>query len=131
MGEVSRDQVNISWRVPLLKQSYAKVNEEPEELWDQYDCNILIDGWTDRMCHNMMNLCVHSKNGTSFIEYVEDSASPHTRKYIFKWVEDCTGKHQVLQFAIDNAANIAAKNMIALTRPHYFGVVVQPTSTRM
>jgi len=46
-----------------------------KKLWDEYECNILTDGWTDMKHRSAMNLCVHCKAGTSFLKSIVDSAN--------------------------------------------------------
>lgn len=113
--------------LPLRKQTYAKVNKEfkkQKESWYQYGCNMLIYGWTNQMCCSVMNLCMHSKSGTSFVNLVEDSVSAHMGEYIFGWLEDCIkqiGECRVLQVIIKNAVtNMATKNIMVTLRPTLF-----------
>ena len=57
------------FRVPFLSKAYKNDEEmdKAKELWDEYECSILTDGWTDRKHRSVMNLCVHCKVGTHFL----------------------------------------------------------------
>lgn len=110
--------------VPLLKQSYVKVNEDLEKkmkTWDNYGCSILTARQTDKMCRSVMNLYVQCKNHTNFIKSIGDSASAHIGEYIFKWVEKCIkeiGEHRVVQVDTDNAAyDITTNSRMTLSHP--------------
>lgn len=89
--------------------------------------------WTNQIRCNVMNLCIHYKNGTSFIKFVEYFASMHTGEYVFKWVENCIKEireHRVLQIVTENAVvNMAAKNIMVMVRPTLIWDSVQPTQS--
>ena len=63
-----------------------------------------------------MNLCVHCKEGTSFIKSIEDSDQPHTGSYIFKWIEDCINEideENVIQVVTENhSSNMMTKKHV-------------------
>jgi hypothetical protein len=55
-------------------------------------CSIMTDAWTDKKRRSIMNLCVHCKLGTAFLESKEASADAHTSEYIFNYVRECIEK---------------------------------------
>lgn len=114
-------------RVTILQKAYTKCQDElkkTEVAWDEYGCSILTDGWTDRLHRSIMNLCVHCKDGTSFIKSIDASQEAHTWPYIYEWVEKCIqkiGEDRVIQVVTDNASsNMMARDMMKLTRPKIF-----------
>ena len=121
-------------RVSLLRKAYETVNNDLSKqraAWKEYGCSILTDGWTDRLHRSVMNLCVHCKEGTSFIKSIEDSDQPHTGPYIFKWIEDCINEideENVIQVVTDNhSSNMMAKTCWQRRGREYFGAVVLHT----
>uniref|UniRef100_A0A8R7U5M4 DUF659 domain-containing protein n=1 Tax=Triticum urartu TaxID=4572 RepID=A0A8R7U5M4_TRIUA len=52
----------------------------------------MADAWTDKKRRSIMNLCVHCKLGTAFLESKEASANAHTSLYIFNYVVECIEK---------------------------------------
>ena len=55
-------------------------------------CSVMTDAWTDKKRRSIMNLCVHCKLGTVFLESKEASADAHTSLYIFNYVDECIEK---------------------------------------
>ena len=55
-------------------------------------CSIMNDGWTDKKRRSIMNLCLHCKLGTVFLESKEASAHACTSLYIFNYVDECIEK---------------------------------------
>ena len=55
-------------------------------------CSVMTDAWTDKKRRSIMNLCVHCKLGTTFLESKEASADAHTSLYIFNYVVECIEK---------------------------------------
>ncbi|KAM0896110.1 hypothetical protein ACQ4PT_023379 [Festuca glaucescens] len=87
-------------------------------------CSIMTDAWTDKKRRSIMNLCVHCKLGTSFLESKEASADAHTSEYIFNYVLesiDKIGINNVVQIVTDNASNnMGAKSMLKEKFPQIF-----------
>lgn len=63
-----------------------------EEARVDFGCSIMTDAWTDKKRRSIMNLCVHCKLGTAFLESKEASADAHTSLYIFNYVGECIAK---------------------------------------
>ncbi|KAM0863341.1 hypothetical protein ACQ4PT_044662 [Festuca glaucescens] len=87
-------------------------------------CSIMTDAWTDKKRRSIMNLCVHCKLGTSFLESKEASADAHTSEYIFNYVLesiDKIGINNGVQIVTDNASNnMGAKSMLKEKFPQIF-----------
>ncbi|XP_047320586.1 uncharacterized protein LOC124924617 [Impatiens glandulifera] len=106
--------------VQRIKTALIKHQEE----WSITSCSIMIDAWTDRKRISIMNLCVHCREGMSFLSSREDSDSAHTGDYIFEYVDKCIediGEDKVVQVVTDNALNnMAAKRLLKVKRPNVF-----------
>lgn len=114
-------------REPLLKKEVEKTKQSlkvQEEEWEKTGCSIMTDAWTDRKRRSIMNLCVNSRVGTSFLSSKEDSAESHTAEHIFEYVDKCieeVGPEKVVQVVTDNASNnMAAANLLMTKRPNMF-----------
>lgn len=87
-------------------------------------CSIMTDAWTDKKRRSIMNLCVHCKLGTAFLESKEASADAHTSEYIFNYVLECIekiGAANVVQVVTDNASNnMGARDMLKEKWPKIF-----------
>jgi hypothetical protein len=94
--------------------------------WKRTGCSIMTDAWTDQKRRSIMNLCVNSCIGTSFVESREVSAESHTGEFIFEFVDSFIEKlgaraEHVVQVVTDNASNnMAAKDLLYIKRPHIF-----------
>jgi hypothetical protein len=94
--------------------------------WKRTGCSIMTDAWTDQKRRSIMNLCVNSCIGTSFVESMEVSAESHTGEFIFEFVDRFieklgAGAEHVVQVVTDNASNnMAAKDLLYIKRPHIF-----------
>ena len=55
-------------------------------------CSVITKAWADKKRRSIMNLCVHCKLGTVFLESKEASADAHTSLYIFNYVDECIEK---------------------------------------
>ncbi|XP_025819127.1 uncharacterized protein LOC112895392 [Panicum hallii] len=92
--------------------------------WASTRCSIMTDAWTDQKRRSIMNMCVNSCVGTSFIESKEVSAEAHTGQMIFELVDgfiEKVGEERIVQVVTDNASNnMAAKDLLYVKRPHLF-----------
>jgi hypothetical protein len=91
------------WRQPsqylIREKMLLQEVEKTRELLKPHDverantgCSIMTDAWTDKKRRSIMNLCVHCKLGTVFLESKEASADAHTSLYIFNYVDECIEK---------------------------------------
>ncbi len=111
----------------LLKGEVEKTKttlKVQEDEWERSGCTIMTDAWSDRKRRSIMNLCVNSRGGTTFIESKETSLDAHTGEYIFKFVDECIeriGEDKVVQVVTDNASNnMAAAKLLLQKRPRIF-----------
>ncbi|XP_047326444.1 uncharacterized protein LOC124930127 [Impatiens glandulifera] len=106
--------------VQRIKTALIKHQEE----WSITGYSIMTDAWTDRKRRSIMNLCVHCREGMSFLSSREDSDSAHTGDYIFEYVDKCIediGEDKVVQVVTDNALNnMEAKRLLKVKRPNVF-----------
>ena len=82
-------------REKMLLQEVERTKDlmKPHELERvETGCSIMTDAWTDKKRRSIMNLCVHCKLGTAFLESKEASADAHTSLYIFNYVVGCIEK---------------------------------------
>lgn len=66
------------------------------------------DAWNDRNKRSIMDLCVNSLLGTTFLSSFEDSVEAHKANYIFKYVDKCfedIESNEVIQVLTVNASN--------------------------
>ena len=102
-------------------KSSLKIQEEECE---RSGCSIMTDAWSDRNRKSIMNLCVNSRGGTTFVDSKEASLDAHTGKYIFRYVDKCietVGEEKVVQVVTDNASNnMAVSKMLFMERPQIF-----------
>ncbi|XP_038695445.1 uncharacterized protein LOC119992724 [Tripterygium wilfordii] len=112
---------------PCLKAEVVRVKNSLKKHEDEYaisSCSIITDAWTDRKRMSIMNLCVHCREGISFISSREDSDASHTGTYIFDYVDKCiedVGQEKVVQVVTDNASNnMAAASLMEKKRPNLF-----------
>ncbi|KAM0848438.1 hypothetical protein ACQ4PT_054381 [Festuca glaucescens] len=123
------------WRQPsqylIREKMLLQEVEKTRELLKPHDverahtgCSIMTDAWTDKKRRSIMNLCVHCKLGTVFLESKEASADAHTSLYIFNYVDECIekiGADNVVQVVTDHASNnMGAKAMLKSKRPKIF-----------
>lgn len=114
-------------REKLLKEEVErtkdllKTHEEERALTG---CSIMTDAWTDQKRRSIMNVCVHCKLGTSFIQSKEASDYAHTSEYIFEYIDTCIeqlGPTNIVQVVTDNASNnMGAKTLLKEKRPNIF-----------
>lgn len=114
-------------REPLLKGEVERIKmllKTQEEEYEKNGCSIMTDAWSDRNRRSIMNLCVNTRSGTSFLSSKEASLDAHTGEYIFEYVNECiktVGENNVMQVVTDNASNnMAAANMLFIERPQIF-----------
>jgi hypothetical protein len=100
------------WRQPsqylirekMLLQEVEKTREslKPHDIERaNTGCSIMTDAWTDKKRRSIMNLWVHRKLGTVFLESKEALADAHTSLYIFNYVDECIEKiGNILQLLI-------------------------------
>lgn len=72
-SQVTKCQVSISLGF-LLKKAYKNTDNNPQmqkESWDMHRGNILTPTWTNIMYKNFLTLCIHYKNDSSFIKFIE------------------------------------------------------------
>ncbi|GJZ07223.1 putative transcription factor/ chromatin remodeling BED-type(Zn) family protein [Tanacetum coccineum] len=112
---------------PLLTKEVERTKgliKKQEEEWAQNVCSVMIDGWTDRKRRSIMNFCVNSREGTTFLSSVECSKESHTGQFIFDYVDKGikdVGPQNVIQVVTDNAANnMAASQLLVNKRPSIF-----------
>ena len=72
-----------------LTRDLLKPHEAEREITG---CSVMTDAWTDKKRRSIMNLCVHCKLGTAFLESKEASADAHTSEYIFNYIVGCMEK---------------------------------------
>jgi hypothetical protein len=93
-----------------------KMMKAHEEEWAKNGCSVMTDAWTDQKRRSIMNICVHSSIGSSFLESKEVSEESHTGHFIFEFVDHCIeriGAENVVQVCTDNASNnMAAKDLL-------------------
>ncbi|XP_020195159.1 uncharacterized protein [Aegilops tauschii subsp. strangulata] len=114
-------------REKMLLQEVERTKDlmKPHELERvETGCSIMTDAWTDKKRRRIMNLCVHCKLGTAFLESKEASTDAHTILYIFNYVVECIekiGAENVVQVVKDNASNnMGAKEMLKGKWPKIF-----------
>nr|KAJ0227626.1 hypothetical protein LSAT_V11C100033800 [Lactuca sativa] len=84
------------------------LSKRNEEEWKEIGCSIMNDAWSDRKRSSIMNLCVNSKIGTTFLSTKESSSEAHTSQHIYDYVEFCiqqVGPEHVVQVVTDNMTN--------------------------
>ena len=89
-GRGYRPPSQYQLREPLLKEEVERTKgllKKQEEEWAQNGCSVMTDGWTDRKRRSIMNFCVNSREGTTFISSVECSPQSHTGEFIFDYVD--------------------------------------------
>ncbi|KAK2642123.1 hypothetical protein Ddye_023886 [Dipteronia dyeriana] len=114
-------------REPLLKEKFETTKEalkKQEQSWKVDGCSIMTDAWTDRKMRSIMNLCVNSKEGTTFLSSKDSSVEAHTGENIFKYVLSAieeVGPENVVQVVTDNASNnMAVAKMLKAKMPSIF-----------
>ena len=126
-GPGYRPPTRYQLREPLLKEEVERTKrllKNQEEEWARNGCSVMTDGWTDQKRRSIMNFCVNSRVGTTFLSSVECSKDSHTGKYIFEYVDKCiedVGPQNVIQVVTDNASNnMAASQLLIEKRPNMF-----------
>ncbi|KAK2654654.1 hypothetical protein Ddye_014510 [Dipteronia dyeriana] len=114
-------------REPLLKEEFETTKEalkKQEQSWKVDGCSIMTDAWTDRKRRSIMNLCVNSKEGTTFLSSKYSSAEAHTGENIFKYVLSAieeVGPENVVQVVTDNVSNnMVETKMLKAKMPSIF-----------
>nr|GEV14620.1 hypothetical protein [Tanacetum cinerariifolium] len=77
-------------REPLLKEEVKRTKgllKKQEEEWAQNGCSVMTDGLTNRKRRSIMNFCVKSKEGATFLSLVECSTNCHSGTFIFDYVD--------------------------------------------
>jgi hypothetical protein len=99
---------------PLLKECVkvtSAMKKDHELAWKQYDCTLMLDGWTDMRGRHLINFLVNSPEGTYFLESVDASSQVHSATMLAdllqEKIEDIE-KDNVVQVVTDNGANYKA-----------------------
>lgn len=87
----------------------------------------MTDDWKDRKRRSVMNLCMNSRVGTTFLSSKEDSAESHMVEHIFTYVDICikeVGPEKVVQVVKDNATNNMMAADLTVFLPRVSGFVL-------
>ncbi|XP_010461197.1 PREDICTED: uncharacterized protein LOC104741953 [Camelina sativa] len=114
-------------RGTLLKEEEEVITEKLKSVEverEYYGCSVLIDAWSSGTKKNVVNFCVNSREGTSFVSSKEVSKESQTGAFIFEYVDKCiedVGAEKVVQVITDCAENnLAAARMLKEKRPGIF-----------
>ncbi|PWA79987.1 hypothetical protein CTI12_AA172370 [Artemisia annua] len=112
-GTLLREEVE---RTKMLLKEY-------EEDWKLNGCSIIIDAWSDGK-RSIMNMCVNSKLGTTFLSFKEFSNESHTSEHMFEYLDSCideVGPENVVQVVTGNAFdNMGVAKLLNEKRPTIF-----------
>ncbi|XP_066323694.1 uncharacterized protein [Miscanthus floridulus] len=84
-----------------------------------YGCTLMLDGWTGKRGHHLIDFLVNSPTGTYFLESVDASSEVHDAFMLADLLEakiEEIGKDKVVQVIIDNGANYKAAGRILMER---------------
>ncbi|XP_019099362.1 PREDICTED: uncharacterized protein LOC104777375 [Camelina sativa] len=94
-------------RDTLLKEEEEVISEKLKRLevgWEYNGCSVLIDAWISDTKKNVVNFCVNSRGGSSFVSSKEVSKESQTGAFIFEYVDKCIeefGGEKVVQVITD------------------------------
>ncbi|XP_058227208.1 uncharacterized protein LOC131335736 [Rhododendron vialii] len=97
-------------RCPLLNNSVHEIREyllELREVWANYGCSIMSDGWTSQNQTPIINFLVYCPKGTMFLKSIDTSGlvkDADTLFGIFREIVELVGPSNVVQFVTDNEA---------------------------
>ncbi|KAL4300407.1 uncharacterized protein LOC107607456 [Arachis ipaensis] len=94
-----------------LVEDVKKMIEDYRKIWKQTGCTIMVDGWTDRCRHTLINFLIYCPKGTIFLKLVDTSHVSKTADTLFKLLRDVVlfvGPENVIHVVTDNATNYVA-----------------------
>jgi hypothetical protein len=107
-------------REPLLHECVKDtclMRSQHELAWKYYGCTLMLDGWTDRRGHQLINFLVDSPAGTYFLESIDVSTEAHDATMLADLLEQKIvqiGKENVVQVVMDNGANYKAAGKLLI-----------------
>jgi hypothetical protein len=87
--------------------SIKKYIDQQREVWKEYGCTIMSDGWTGPTRLSIINVMVYSAGKTVFLKSVDASDEIKNYLYIYKILSPMVkefGEHNVVQIITDNGS---------------------------